>query len=144
MAFGRVQFCCNCFGKLSEGCRISGATDSPCKGMDTFVTHGTKVHLLNKAACVTETSCIRWNWLRSSFLLGCSSWCHQKKRWNEDTWLEVVFHIFTFLFQYTTFSFPFSFFSFFFFARALYCTMPSLRPVVVLYSHKLGYNLEIS
>lgn len=55
MAFGRVQFCCNCFGKLSEGCRISGATDSPCKGMDTFVTHGTKVHLLNKAACMTET-----------------------------------------------------------------------------------------
>lgn len=38
--FSRVEFCCDCFGEPNEGCRISGATCSLCKGADTFETDG--------------------------------------------------------------------------------------------------------
>lgn len=44
--------------------RISGTTESPCKGLHTFETHGTKLLLMIEAAHVTETvSCIGKGWL---------------------------------------------------------------------------------
>lgn len=70
---GRVQFFCDFFSELSEGCRISGATDLPSKGTHTFETHGTKVLLLNKAVYVTEKKMFHWEqFFFYTSLLHCS------------------------------------------------------------------------
>lgn len=46
----RVEVCCENFEESNEGCSISCAIDSSCKGTDAFETHGSKELWLIKTA----------------------------------------------------------------------------------------------